>query len=125
MKTWNLKFASYKSPDDIFNLIEDGTKTIETRPLDINSEGHYEHINVGDKLVLTSLDSGRVIKRTVKFVHTYKSISEMVNNEDPNAIFPGVETSEALLKIYEEVKFKWGSDYKYRVEHYGIAAIGI
>lgn len=124
MKTWNLKFASYKKPDDIFNFIENGTKTIETRPVNPESENNYADIKVRDVIICTSLDSNRNITKHVKFVHIYKSIDEMIKNEYPNSIFPGVQTRENLSKVYEDVKNKWGSDYNRKVETYGIVAIG-
>ena len=73
-KKWILRFASYKTPDDIFDLVVNGQKTIETRP-------NIKDFKVGDKLVLVSIASKRKIEKTVSFVHIYKSPEEMLEND--------------------------------------------
>lgn len=117
-KTWILKFAFHERPDDIFDLIVNGKKTIETRPATKNFQ-------VGDKLILVSLVSKRKIYRKITFIHKYDSIEEMVAKEDEEKIFPKVGSKENLLKIYEDIKKKWGKKYKDSLDHQGIVAIGI
>lgn len=117
-KKWVLRFASYKTPDDIFNLVVNGQKTIETRP-------NTKDFNVGDKLVLVSMVSKRKIEKTISFVHIYKSPKEMLEVEDFNKIFPNIGSKEKLLEVYEIAKTKWGKKYKNELETFGIVAIGI
>lgn len=122
---WVLKFASYKHPDDIFDAVVEGKKTIETRPINPESSKDYSKIKKGDKLVLYSLDSGRKIEKSVTFVHVYKSVKQMVENEPIEKIFPGVSKPEELELIFEEFKKKWGSSYANKLEKHGIVAIGM
>jgi len=125
MKKWLLRFASYKEPDDIFNCVANGTKTIETRPVNPESKNNYANIKIGDQITILSLETGKTIDKTAKFVHVYKSVDEMINNEEPKAIFPTIKTRDELRKVYDDVKKKWGSEYKRKLETYGIVAIGI
>lgn len=74
MKSWVLRFASYKEPDDIFNTIIGGAKTIETRP-------NTKDFKVGDKLILVSIVSKRKIEKEITFVHKYKSPKEMLDQK--------------------------------------------
>lgn len=125
MKTWRLRFASANSPDDIFNLIVDGSKTIETRPR--NPEGgkrDYSEVQVGDKLLICSVASGREILKEVTFVHLYESVEKMLEKEAYEKIFPGIGSKERLLEFYEIAKKKWGKKYKHDLETYGIVAMG-
>ena len=125
MKTWRLRFASYKTPDDIFDLIISGKKTVETRPRSADSDKrNYANIQIGDKLLFCSVVSGREIEKKVAFVHPYNTVPEMVKKEDEEKILPGVGSKENYLKVIEEVKNKWGEKYKYKLENYGIVAIG-
>lgn len=117
-KIWVLRFASYKTPDDIFNLVLTGQKTIETRP-------NTKDFKVGDKIVFVSMASKRKIEKTINFVNKYKSLKEMVENENIEKIFPGIGLKENLLKFYEDAKVKWGKKYKSDLENFGIIAIGI
>lgn len=124
MKTWKLKFASKSSKDDIFNLLVTGEKTIETRSRNpTEGENDYSNIKPGDKLIFTSLDSNRSLVKTVKSIRIYQTVTEMVNAEDVEKIIPGVGSKKNLLKIYDEVKEKWGEKYKFELENYGIVAI--
>ena len=125
MKTWHLKFASYKKPDDIFNLIVNGKKTIETRsrnPEDCDND--YSNIQIGYKLQFRSIASGRTIEKEVIFVHSYKSVEEMAEKEYYENVFPGISSKENLINFYEVAKKKWGKKYKHELENYGIVAIG-
>ena len=117
-KVWTLSFASYKSPDDIFNLIVNGSKTIETRPA-------TKDFKVGDKLNLVSIVSKRKIEKEIYFVHKYKSPEEMLSHEDYNKILPNIGNKENLLGVYKEVRTKWGKKYDDDLNKFGILAIGI
>ena len=125
MKTWKLKFASYKEKDDIFNMILNGKKTIETRSRKPNDgENDYSNIEVGDKLEITSLDSGKKVEKIVTFNHAYNSVEKLVQHEDVTKILPNISNNDEYLKIIEEVKNKWGEKYKFELESYGMVAIG-
>ena len=125
MKIWNLKFASNKKPDDIFNYIIDGTKTVETRSRNPGEgENDYSNVKVGDILQIKSLDSGREIQKTVIFNHVYNSVEDLVNNENVTKILPTIKNNNEFLAVIEEVKNKWGEKYKFELENYGMVAIG-
>lgn len=125
VKKWVLKFASYKSPDDIFNLVLEGKKTIETRPVNPESSKNYATIKVGDKVILQSVVSKRKVEKEISFVHVYKSISDMVINENEDSIFPGIGSKDNLIEAYEILKKKWGKSYAQKLEKYGIVALGL
>src|SRR3989344_8372134 len=116
MKIWRLNFASYKKTDDILNKIRDGSKKIETRPYTPQEEKNYANIKEGDKLIFKSLDTGIEIEKSAKGCKIYKSVREMLENENYEEIFPGIGSNEALEKVYEEVKEKWGNEYKYNLD---------
>jgi ASC-1-like (ASCH) protein len=125
MKVWKLKFTSYRSKDDIFDMIVNGTKTIETRSRNPNDgDKDYSNIKVGDILEIKSTDSGRIIKKTVSFNHLYSSAEELAETEDVKKILPMITKKEQYLKVIDEVKEKWGEKYKFEVENYGMVAIG-
>lgn len=124
-KTWNLKFSSLKLPDDIFNLLLSGKKTVETRsrnPKD--AENDYTNVKPGDTLHFKSTDTGKVIEKTVVFNHVYDTLEKMVEKEDIEKILPGIGSKESMLNQYEVAKQKWGKKYKFELENYGVVAIG-
>ncbi len=125
MKTWNLKFASYKKTDDILETIISGAKKIETRPYTPFEDKNYANIEIGDKLVFKSTDTGKEIEKYAKGCKIYHSVKEMLENESFEDILPGVGSREALESVYEELKEKWGKDYKHALETYGVVAIYI
>jgi ASC-1-like (ASCH) protein len=125
MRIWRLKFASYKTPNDILNTIISGAKKVETRPHTPHEEKNYADIKKGDRLIFISLDTDEEVEKIAKGCKVYKSISEMLENENYEDIFPGIGSKENLEKVYQEVKEKWGKEYKYNLETYGIVAIYI
>ncbi|MEK7497512.1 MAG: hypothetical protein AAB656_01190 [Patescibacteria group bacterium] len=125
MATWFLKFSSYKKPNDIFDFLRSGKKTIETRPYNPNKQNNYSKVALGDLIIFESTDTGEKIEKVVTFVHLYDSIEKMVLNEPVNEILPGVGSPEKLIKVYDELKDRWGKDYRDELEKYGIVAIGI
>ncbi|SRR3989339_2117094 len=124
MSRWLLKFASYREKDDIFNLVRSGKKSIETRPFNPQKKRNYSKIVPGDTLVLYSLDTHEKLEREAVYTRVYKSIADMVENEPVEKIFPGIKSKNALLKVYEELKSKWGKAYAQKLEKYGIVAVG-
>lgn len=123
MKTWTLKFASYKSPDDILHHVIDGSKTIETRPVDPSSDHNYANVKPLDTLIFVSKDTDKTVSKTVTKVVVYKSVKEMAETEDVEKIFPGIKKPEYLINLYEELKDKWGEEYRYNLERFGIVAM--
>lgn len=124
MAKWFLKFASYKSPNDIFNAVKSGEKTIETRPGNANGKKNYADIKPGDQLIMRSNDTGEELTKVATFVHTYKSVTEMSENEPVAKILPGAKTSEELINVFDKLKKKWGRRYAEKLEKFGIVAIG-
>lgn len=125
MKKWYLKCASFETPHDIFTAIKNGTKTIDTRPRNPESSRNPELIQEGDVLVITSLETGESIEKSVSFIHVYKTLEALAQSEDPNLIFPGTVSGSELLLKFQKAKSKWGSGYKSKLEKYGIVAIGM
>ena len=116
-----LRFASWKNPDDIFQAIKTGDKTIETRP----ATAKYQAIQKGDELSLLSLESGEEITKIVDWIHYYQTIEEMAKKEEVNKIVPGVKTAEELIEVFEEFKRKWGKEYASNLKQYGIVVFGL
>lgn len=125
MARWVLKFAAWKKKNDVFEMIKSGQKTIEDRPYNPEAKRNYSKIIPGDTLVLMSKDTKEKIEKKASFVHFYKSVAEMAENEAVGKIIPGVKTPEELVGIFEELKKKWGKNYAYKLEKYGIVAIGM
>ncbi len=121
MRKWVLKFASYKSPNDIFDAVRNGTKTLETRP----NTPKYSKIKIHDILVCVSLDNGETIEKEVLGVRVYKSIMEMSSSEDSNRIFPSAKSPEKLVNIFESFKRRWGKSYADKLEKYGVVVFQI
>jgi len=125
MAKWVLKFASWKKKNDIFEMVKSGKKTIEDRPYSPEKKRNYGKIKPGDILILKSLDSEEIIEKKVKYVHIYPSVLEMAKNEAVEKIIPGVKTAQELVRIFEQLKKKWGRNYARKLEKYGIVAIGM
>ena len=124
MAKWYLKFTSFKTPNDIFEAVKSGKKTIETRPRNKKSSCDYSNIKVGDTLVMQSNDTGERIEKTVMFLHIYNSVEDLAKNEPVEKILPGTKSPKELIEIFETLKKKWGKRYKEKVEKYGIVAVG-
>lgn len=80
MTRWLLKFASYKTTDDIINLVESGHKTLETRPHNPKSSKNYALIAPGDTLVMKSTQTNKTIEKTVVQTRVYPTIVQMANS---------------------------------------------
>jgi ASC-1-like (ASCH) protein len=120
-KKWILKFASYKTPNDIFDALKAGIKTVETRP----ATPKYQKIKSGDILVCVSLDTKEKVEKIVLRVRKYNSVKEMAVKEDPNKILPGVKTGEELEKIFKDFKRKWGKSYADKLDRFGVLVFEI
>lgn len=123
MAKWVLKFASYKTTDDILNLVESGRKTLETRPYNPKSANNYALVAPGDTLVMTSTQTGKTIEKTAVRTRVYKTITQMANVEAVDKILPGVSTPEQLIAVFDELKKKWGTAYARKIDQYGIVVI--
>jgi ASC-1-like (ASCH) protein len=106
-------------------MIKDGRKTIEDRPLNLARKRHYGQVKPGDLLICVSLETKERLEKKVNWVKIYKSVREMADNEPVEKIIPGVKTADELVAIFEQLKRKWGHRYAYKLEHYGIVAMGI
>lgn len=125
MSKWYLKFASYKTPNDIFEAVKSGKKTIETRPRNKKSKRDYSKIKPGDILIMQSNETGERIEKKVVFVHIYNSVKELAESEPTEKIFPGIKTPKELVGVFEDFKKIWGKRYAGKLESYGVVAIGI
>ena len=124
MARWVLNFASFKKPNDIFDTVKSGAKTIETRPYNPKAKRNYSKVAEGDTLIFKSRDTGEKIERIATFVHLYNSIKKMSESEQVDSIMPGINTPGELVEFFEEIKRKFGSSYAKKIEGYGIVAIG-
>lgn len=125
MARWVLKFASWKKKNDIFKAVKSGEKTIESRPYNPEKKRNYGLVKPGDTLVLKSLDTGEKIEKKASFVHVYQSVAKMAESEPVEKIIPGCQSAAELVRIFEELKKKWGRNYARKLEKYGIVAIGM
>lgn len=123
-KVWNLKFSSLNTPDGVFNMIVDGSKTVETRSRNPNDgDNDYTNVKPNDVLHFKSVDTGKEIEKIVTSNHIYNSPEEMVANEDVEKILPGIGSKKNYLERIERLKNKWGKKYKFELEHFGMVAI--
>ena len=116
MKKWYLKFASFEKPNDIFDLVKSGEKTIETRPVSPGSSKNPAIYQKGDILVLKSVDTGEIIEKVIDFVHIYPSIEAMASSESPSKILPGITSKQGIIDVFDVAKRKWGSSYAKKLE---------
>ncbi|MCL5093798.1 MAG: hypothetical protein M1355_01565 [Patescibacteria group bacterium] len=91
-----LKVADHKEKEDIFNLLRDGLKTIDTRPYSTKFNG----LKVGDEIIFKHIKSGGEIVKSVKRIAIFKTIDEMAKKENIEKIIPSAKTKEDLLKVY-------------------------
>lgn len=125
MARWVLRFAAWKKKNDIFEAVKSGRKTIETRLNNKESKRNYSQVKPGDVLVLLSVGTREKIEKKVNYVHVYKSVAEMAENEPVDKIIPGCQSGAELVAIFEQLKKKWGRNYAQKLEKYGIVAIGM
>lgn len=109
-----LKVADFKEPNDIFDLICSGEKSIDTRPYSTKFDG----LRAGDEIIFKHVKTGEAITKQVKRVSRYKSLDELIKNKDISKIISGAKTKEDLLRVYK--KFR---GFVEKMEERGIVAI--
>lgn len=122
-KTWTLKCASYLKPDDIFDALASGIKTIETRQRKAPNNLKYENISPGDLLEIISLDTDKKIIRQAKRVALYDSVYQLAHTENVKSIVPWCQTADELVEFFAHAKKKWGRKYSNELDAYGIVSI--
>jgi ASC-1-like (ASCH) protein len=108
-KTHTLPFA--RKDSDIWKLIKEGKKTVETRA----AGPKYEHIQAGDVLIFSC--AGKKFKMKIKKVSKFRTLSAMFKHYDPQLIHPGIEGKKALIERYHSF-----TGYKERIKQYGMLA---
>lgn len=115
MKTWNLKIR--KEDKGIFDRIQTGEKTIETRPLNApDSKKDYSQIVPGDKLIFSC--DGEKLEKIVEAVRIYKDFEQYLDTEDLENVLGEGMTKEVARGIHYGFL-----GCKERLEKYGIIAI--
>lgn len=97
---------------DMFLMIRNGQKTIETRA----ATKKYRDIKTGDQIIFVC-GKEKFIKK-VKIVRIYKSISSLIRKYKPIQIVPTIKTSKELEKVY--LSFP---NYKEKIKKYGLIAL--
>ncbi len=108
-KSYTLRFA--KGNLTTFNHIKAGRKTVETRAGTVR----YISIHKGDTLILSC--AGKKIKKTVKKVTHFKTITALLKKYNPSLINPGVTTQKGMEAMYYAYP-----GYKEKIKEFGILA---
>jgi ASC-1-like (ASCH) protein len=96
---------------EIFNLIKNGEKKVETRA----GGPKYKNIQKGDIVVFECGDDG--FEKIVAEIYKFESVKEMLKNYEPSDILPGVQSADELMNLYHSFP-----GYDERLEKYGIIA---
>ncbi len=83
-----------------FEMVASGKKKLEAR---VNYPS-LRNIKVGNKVLFFWED--RSVKVLIHDIRLYQNFSDMLNNEDPNLLVPGMDKEEAL-KEYQSVYPNW------------------
>lgn len=98
-----------------------GTKQVEGRTLTSWETIQLKKLKARDKIIFTNNSTNDSIQVTVKFVHHYKDVATMLENEGVERVlssFP--KTFETGVKKYHSIP-----EYKEAIPKYGIYAIGV
>lgn len=79
---------------DIFEAILNGSKKVETRA----ASPQYQNFKKGEKITLVCGDQKE--KKTIKSVHYFKSIDEMLTKYKVSDINPYCKTENELKEVY-------------------------
>lgn len=109
VKTHTLPFAA--KDFDIWQLIKDGKKKVETRA----GGPKYQHIKSGDNLVLSC--KGKKFKKHIKKVTHFKTLTALFKMYKPETIHPGIGGVKELI-----AKLNSFTGYKERIKQYGMLA---
>jgi valyl-tRNA synthetase len=116
---WHLNFRDH----EIFQLVVEGKKSIETRALNPEEpEKYLGNVKEGDWIVcIDKTDSNNSQLFTAKRLKTYSSVKEVYESEDISKIFPGYEIKD--IQTLENLYAGLAQGYLERIQKNGIIAI--
>lgn len=97
---------------EIFEMLRDGRKRIETRA----ATSKYQGIEKGE--IITFSCSGERFEKEVKKVTHFTSIDELLKKYKPTDINPTRKTKEEIIEMYHSFP-----GYKEKIEKEGIIAV--
>ena len=101
-----------KENKDIFEMVQDGRKMVETRA----GTPKYKNLQEGDEIIFSC--DGESFKKKVSKVLHFKTISALLKIYTPSDINPGLDTAEETVSMYHSFP-----GYKEKIEEFGIIAI--
>ncbi len=96
----------------VFEALRDGAKTVETRA----GSPRYQHVQAGEEAVF-DCGADRVVRKIIAVRH-FKTIHELVEHYDVEAIVPWLHTEQELVDMYMSFP-----GYRERIAQYGIIAM--
>ena len=96
-----------------------GQKKVEGRPSK-ESGDRYSQMKQGDKIIFTNADNNEQLPVVITFVHHYKDVQTMLENEGVENVLSSGKTIEQGVESYNKI-----GDYKERIKKFGIYAIGV
>jgi ASC-1-like (ASCH) protein len=109
MSEFILKFREVNR--DIFNMLVDGSKSIETRA----ATPKYRNLKDGDYIIAKCGDD--TCKKRIKKATHFDSIDQMLEVYDLKHISPSVRSKEEAIKVWHSFP-----SYKEKLSRYGIMA---
>lgn len=106
--------------DRPFQAIKAGTKKIEGRTPKDQSDTRYDEMKTGDTITFKNNISLEVMVCEVLSVSKYKNVRSMLETEGTKNVLSSGGNIEQGIQSYNSI-----SDYKERIEKYGIYAIEI
>lgn len=107
-----MKLVFNKENKDIFEMVRDGRKKVETRASTVK----YKNMKVGDEMVF-SCDGASFQKKISKVSH-FMSIDDLLQVYVPSDINPKLHTREEIVEMYHSFP-----GYKQKIKESGLVAI--
>lgn len=107
-----MRFVFSASNKDIFDMVRDGSKKVETRAATVK----YQKLHAGESAIFSC--QGQTFSKTISRVRLFPSIEELLKKYKPEDINPKLRTKEDIIRMYHSF-----TGYKEKIERYGIVAI--
>ena len=107
-----MQFVFNKNNKDIFEMLRDGNKTIETRAATVK----YRKLQAGE-IISFSCD-GSIFEKTIAKVTHFDSIGSLLKKYKPEDINPKLHTTEEIVTMYHSFP-----GYEEKIKQSGIVAI--
>lgn len=109
-----------KLKDKYFHLMKSGRKNIEGRTPKDESDSMYDDMKVGDTITFTNNTSQEIMLCKILSIIKFQNLKLMFEFIGIENALPDVDSIEEGIEIYNNI-----SNYKARIEKFGIYAIGI